>query len=130
MTFVEAVLSLPHSSPGEDLNSSIVIDKNGLVNVKGTLKNMIKILNQSIDNLEKMCHEIPEDNSLDIYSNGHLVGICGDNKVIHDLVQKGLVIEGDFSEEFVNTDSLEYSSSDFDSDSDLEFQTKKMKIIN
>jgi hypothetical protein len=119
MTFVEAVLSLPHSCPGEDLNSSIVIDKNGLVNVKGTLKNMIKILHQSIDNLEKMCNEIPDANSLDIYSNGHSVGICGDNKVIRNLIEKKLVIEGDFSEGFVNTDSLEYS--DFDSDSDLEF---------
>ena len=102
MSFIETLIQLPYSKPGEDLKNSLVEDHNGNVDVKLTLTNMITLLKMSIINLENINNLIPNDNTLDIYGSGQSIGMSGDNEVLEKLLDKGFVIEGIFEEDDEN----------------------------
>lgn len=102
MEFLEALIHLPYSQPGNDLKNCMV-EIDGYVNVKDTLQNMINLMKQSLFHLESIASVIPETNTLDIYGNGELIGLCGDNDVIETLLALELVTEGEFVEDSVDT---------------------------
>jgi hypothetical protein len=99
MSFIEAIVQLPYSKPGNDLKNCLVENDGGCVDVKQTLQNMIDLLKTSINQLEELQKNIPNDNTLDIYGSGSTIGMSGDNEVLDMLLDKGLVFEGTFDEE-------------------------------
>jgi len=119
MAFIETLIKLPYTSPGDDLQNCIVEDNDGIVNVKITLNNMIKLLKTSIKQLKNINDLIPIHNTLDIYGNGESIGMSGDNDVVQALLFSGLVIEGEFEEnDEAYCDETSNGNSETDSDSD------------
>jgi hypothetical protein len=104
MKFKEAIISLPYSKPGEDLNKCIIEDKFGCTNVKLTIRKMLDLLEASTHQLENIYEQLPDNNALDIYGSGRVIGICGDNEIIDELISKGLVFEDDFIQEDEDSD--------------------------
>ena len=115
MSFIETLIQLSYSKPGEDLKNSLVEDNDGNVDVKLTLTNIITLLKMSVTHLENINNLIPYDNTLDIYGSGQSIGMSGDNEVLEKLLDKGFVIEGIFEEDDENG-----IFNDDDSDSDNE----------
>lgn len=124
MSFIEAIIELPYSRPGDDLNNCINQNKIGIVNVKKTLRNMIDFLKISIKNLEDIDEIIPENNALDIYGSGQNIGICGDDEIILKLIEKGLIIEEDFKEDFETLSDDSFNSIESSESEDLSIDGK------
>ena len=120
MSFIESLINLPYSKPGDDLKKCLVEDSEGCVNVKLTLAKMIHLLKTSVNQLEIINNLIPSDNTLDIYGSGKNIGMSGDNEVLTILLDKGCVIEGIFEEEDENGifNSNHSNDSDDSDDSD------------
>lgn len=108
MSFIETLIQLPYSRPGNDLQNCIVEDDEGYINVKLTLANMVNLLKQSAKKLEDINNLIPNGNTLDIYGSGQSIGMSGDNEVLDVLLNKGLVVEGVFEED----DEIEFDEID------------------
>ena len=124
MATIESLIELPYNRPGEDLNDNLVEDGEGFVNVKATLQNLIKILKISVNKLEEINKNIPMDNTLDIYGSGDCIGLCGDDEVLLKLINKGLIVEGEFNEEH-SIASGQDTDSDTESDSESEKNTEE-----
>jgi hypothetical protein len=96
----EALINLPYYEPGEDIHHCTVETSTGEIDVRQTIRNVIDILTSSIKQLQTIHDNIPENNTLEIYGSGHNIGISGDDQLLQKLIDKELVEEGEFVDEY------------------------------
>lgn len=85
-----ANIMLPYYKQGDDLRSCLVKRKDGSIDTKETLRNHIRLLQDSINMLKKINDIIPDNNDIEIEGDTHYIGINGDKRIIDQLVAKKL----------------------------------------
>lgn len=91
---------LPYFKQGDDLHMCMVMHPNSTkVDVKGTLKNHIELLQSSIDRLQAI-HDLIPNNGVDMNITGdtHWISISGDKSVMEQLTEKELVVLDEYED--------------------------------
>lgn len=94
-----AQIWLPYFKQGDDMENNIEKDENGVVDVKASIVNHIKLLESAINQLQKIHNMIPDMNTCTLHGNTHYIGIEGDERIIKELADNKLVIIEEEDEE-------------------------------
>jgi hypothetical protein len=113
---ITAEIGMPYFKQGDDLSLCIVKDADGSVNVKETLTKYQEFLQRSVDIIEALNKEIPDDNDASIDGNTHCIWITGNERLIKNLVDKDFAHIHSYEEE---SSSAEGNYDELDPDSTI-----------
>jgi len=114
MQQVNSQIHLHYFKQGDDLQSCLVTNKDGKVDVKSSIMAHIDLLKASIKQLKGILEVLPDDGDFSLEADGHYIGLSGPENIINQLVEKELVsVDKDVPESDKDEES---SSSSSDSD--------------
>ena len=108
---VTAEFHLPYFKQGDDLHS-VTIKKDGKVDAKATLLNHIALLQAAIGHLQAIHDLIPDDNTVDLDGDTHMITITAEKSLIETLQKNDLVRIVEFEDEEDETDEAETEEDD------------------
>jgi hypothetical protein len=116
-----AQIWLPYFKQGDDMHRCIV-NENGKINAKASIKNHINLLNCAIDLLNEINKSLPDGMDFDISGDTHSITLTGDKTIIEKLQANSLLQDDDgvFDNE---------SSSGSDNDDDTRGNENEVNII-
>ena len=109
---------LSYFKQGDDMHSCIV-ENNGKMDVKASIRNHVALLQSVINHLNKINELIPEGNDLTLSADTHCISLSGNKDLLQKLVDNNLASFDEFDNSDYRSDSGSYSdSSSGSSDSD------------
>ena len=90
-TVKHAEINLPIYKKGDDMDSCLVKNEDGSVNVRDSLTKYSDLLKYCSDILIQIRNAIPEQNNLKLHGDTHYIGLNGDSNIIDRLVNLDLV---------------------------------------
>jgi hypothetical protein len=124
----EAVLDIGYVNIEEDFNASVAFYKNGTQNIKKTLDNYIKLLNQAVNTLTLVKDSIDDDEStqIELVADFESLSLKGDQEIVDRFVGFGIANhkESDDEIDYDEDESDDIISSDEESSTEMKFCDK------
>ena len=99
MTTRRAELHLPYFKQGDDMANCLVNKDDGSIDAKTSIKNHIKLLEHTIEILQQLHDNIPDDNDISIDARTHCIWVEGHCAIITRLLDKEILDPSPFEDD-------------------------------